>query len=59
LRASRLSAASDDVLAVGDVVTVEPGVYLPAHGGVRVEDSVVVTPDGCRPLTHTTKSPTP
>jgi Xaa-Pro aminopeptidase len=57
--APRVSASSDDVLAVGDVVTVEPGVYLPAHGGVRVEDSVVVTPDGCRPLTHTTKSPAP
>lgn len=38
-------------LAAGQVVTVEPGVYLPGHGGVRVEDTVVVTPDGCRPLT--------
>jgi Xaa-Pro aminopeptidase len=57
--APRVGGTSDDVLAVGDVVTIEPGVYLPAHGGVRVEDSVVVTPAGCRPLTHTTKSPTP
>ncbi len=38
-------------LAAGQVVTVEPGVYLPGHGGVRVEDTVVVTSDGCRPLT--------
>lgn len=57
--APRVAATSTDTLSTGDVVTVEPGVYLPAHGGVRMEDSVVVTPDGCRVLTHTTKSPTP
>ena len=57
--APRLGASSADVLEVGDVVTVEPGVYLPAHGGVRVEDSVVVTTDGCRVLTHSPKSPHP
>jgi Xaa-Pro aminopeptidase len=57
--APRVAATSADTLSPGDVVTVEPGVYLPAYGGVRMEDSVVVTPDGCRPLTHTTKSPKP
>jgi len=53
-----VGSTSDATLAVGDVVTVEPGVYLPEHGGVRVEDTVVVTADGCRPLTHSTKDPT-
>ncbi|MDP9386444.1 MAG: aminopeptidase P family protein, partial [Actinomycetota bacterium] len=49
--APTVSATSGDTLATGYVVTVEPGVYLPEHGGVRIEDTVVVTGDGCRPLT--------
>jgi Xaa-Pro aminopeptidase len=39
------------ILAAGTVVTVEPGVYLPGAGGVRIEDTLVVTPDGSRALT--------
>lgn len=48
--APRLSLRSDDVLAAGEVVTVEPGIYLPGKLGVRIEDFVVVTDEGLRNL---------
>jgi Xaa-Pro aminopeptidase len=48
--APRVSPRSEDVLAENEVVTVEPGVYLPGELGVRIEDLVVVAGDGCRNL---------
>jgi Xaa-Pro aminopeptidase len=46
----RLATTSEDELREGNVVTVEPGVYLPGRFGVRIEDLVVVTADGHRNL---------
>ncbi len=49
--APRLGKDSEDVLEAGMVVTVEPGVYIPGWGGVRVEDMALVTAAGCEVLT--------
>jgi len=53
--APRLAQRSDSVLEPGNIVTVEPGVYLPGELGVRIEDLVLVTDDGCQILTAISK----
>jgi Xaa-Pro aminopeptidase len=51
----RLARSVEGSLEAGNTVTVEPGVYLPGRFGVRIEDLVVVTDEGCRSLTAFTK----
>lgn len=50
-----LSYKSDTVLEPGMIVTVEPGIYLPGVGGVRIEDDTIVTAEGNESLTHSPK----
>jgi Xaa-Pro aminopeptidase len=51
----RLARTDESRLVAGNVVTVEPGVYVPGRGGVRIEDLVAVTGDGCEVFSSTTK----
>jgi len=53
--APALGERSDDILRSGQVVTVEPGVYVPGLGGARTEDTVLVTGAGCEILTLSPK----
>lgn len=51
----RLSPYSDLILEANMVVTVEPGVYIPGWGGIRIEDTVIVQSHGCEVITHSDK----
>lgn len=53
--APRLNQHSDTILQPGMAVTVEPGIYIPGQGGVRIEDLVLVTETGCEILTKLPK----
>ncbi len=47
-----LKPGCEVAVEAGMVVTIEPGIYLPGWAGIRIEDDVLVTPDGCEVLTH-------
>lgn len=51
-----LSPRSEDTLEPGHVVTIEPGVYIAGFGGVRIEDDIVITADGCNVITEFPKN---
>jgi Xaa-Pro aminopeptidase len=51
----RVSFLADGAVQPGMVITIEPGIYLPRWGGVRIEDTVVVTDKGCDIITSTSK----
>ena len=53
--APRLGRESEDTLVARNVVTIEPGIYLPGRGGIRIEDLAIVTDDGVEVLTPVTK----
>ncbi|MGI6412494.1 MAG: M24 family metallopeptidase [Syntrophomonadaceae bacterium] len=53
--APRISSGSDVCLAENMVITIEPGVYIPGWGGIRIEDSVIVKSGGCEVITQANK----
>ncbi|MDO9465522.1 MAG: aminopeptidase P family protein [bacterium] len=50
-----ISSKSDEVLQSGMIFTIEPGIYIPGWGGIRIEDMVEVTDNGCKIITKSSK----
>lgn len=55
--AGDISASNQQLTKVGQIFSIEPGIYLPGHLGVRIEDLILVTEDGYQLLNHYTKEP--
>ncbi len=51
----RISKISEDILEEGNVITIEPGIYIPSLGGIRIEDDFLVTKDGLEQISHFSK----
>ncbi|MDF9866855.1 Xaa-Pro aminopeptidase [Bacilli bacterium PM5-3] len=50
-----INSSSTDVLKTGNVITVEPGIYIPGLGGIRIEDDVIVKDNGCEIINKSSK----
>lgn len=50
-----VSYLNDQALVAGNVITNEPGIYLPGIGGVRIEDDLIITENGCETIVHSPK----
>ena len=51
-----INARSKEILEEDMIFTIEPGIYIPGWGGIRIEDIVLVTPYGCNVLSHISKN---